>query len=439
MEIDDRIISPAIELPEGSEAKFYAQLRGSVGYALAMYWDPDNEVRYFVEISTDGGNNWAILLDMDNQQNVLAAGASWPWPDWTWFDIVLDLSKYAGETVHIAFHHEKEFVPTGGGSYGITNMGIWEDTQDDIELLSMEMENYSLINNPVDITGTLKNLGNNVVTSFEGEYLIDGVMAEEFSVSGINLGTFESYTFTAGDPATFSEVDIYDIELIITKVNGVEDSSPENNVQTHIISIASETVERKPFFEVFTSSTCSSCLQGNENLDAVLNNNPNEFSLVKYQLDWPGSGDPYYIEDCGVRVDYYGVGGVPTMFTNGFDNYYPGNFTQADFNSALNEDAYVELDLSYVFDGLNVDASATVDPNINIENASTHFAVVEKTTYNNIGTNGETEFHNVLMKMMPDGNGSSFNMAAGSPQNFTESANLLTTFIEEFDDLMIVA
>jgi len=438
MEIDDRIITPAITLPEGSEAKFYAQLRGSVGWALAMYWDPENLVRYYVEISTDGGLNWTILLDMDNQQDVLAAGATWPWPDWTWFDIQLDLTAYAGETINMAFHHEKEFVPTGGGSYGITNMGIWEDTQDDIELISMQMENYSLVNNPVSITGTLKNLGNNLVTSIEGEYLINGETTEEFTISGLNIGTFESYTFAAGEPTTFTNVDIFDVELVITKVNGVEDSSPDNNFQTHLISTASELVDRKPLFEVFTSSTCGPCASGNATLDAVLDNNPGTYSLVKNQVDWPGSGDPYYNEDCGIRVDYYGVGGVPTMITNGFDSYYPGSFTQGNFNSALAEEAYIDLDLNYIFDGLSVDASVTIDPNINIEDASVHFAVVEKTTYNNVGSNGETEFHNVMMKMLPDGNGTALAIAAGTPLSFQESANLIATFIEEFDDLMIV-
>ena len=130
MEIDDRLVTPEIDLPVGSEAKCFAQLRGSVGYALAMYWDPDNEVRYFVEISTDGGNTWIALLDLDDSESVQLAGASWPWPDWEWFDIALDLTSYAGQTIQMAFHHEKEFTPTGGGSFGITNMGVFEDVQE---------------------------------------------------------------------------------------------------------------------------------------------------------------------------------------------------------------------------------------------------------------------------------------------------------------------
>ncbi len=440
MTIDDRIISPEIIIPTGSEPKLYAQLRGSVGYALAMYWDPDNEVRYFIEVSTDGGATWTAVLDLDNQASVIAAGSSWPWADWSWFDVSIDMSAYAGETIQIAFHHEKEYIPTGGGSFGITNIGIWEDIENDVQLISLEMPDYSVVNNAVEIDGVFKNIGSNLVTSFEGEYKVNGEVSETFTISGISIAQFDNYSFTAGNPALFATVDIFEVELVITKVNGVDDSSPENNSLMQEISIASVTVTRKPLFEMFTSSTCSPCLLGNETLDGVLYANPDStYSLIKYQVSWPGSGDPYYIEDCGIRVDYYDVWAVPTLITNGNKLFSASNFTQSKFNQATSEEAYVEMTMEHTFDGLNVTASVTVNPKINIEDASVHIAVVEKTTYNNTGSNGETEFHNVLMDMIPDANGTSIGLLAGVTASYFGSSNLITTFIEEFDDLMLVS
>ena len=439
MTIDDRIISPEITIPTGSEAKLYAQLRGSVGYALAMYWDPDNEVRYFIEVSTDGGSNWDAVLDLDDQASVIAAGTSWPWDDWNWFDVTIDMSAYAGETVQVAFHHEKEFVPTGGGSFGITNFGVWEDIENDAQLLALEMADYAVMGNDVEIEGNLKNIGSNNITSFEGEYLINGEVAETFTVTGIDLSPFETYSFSAGNPAIFNAVEIFEVELVITKTNGEDDNSPENNTLMQEISIASTSVSRKPLFEMFTSSTCGPCVDANINLDAVLGNNDDStYSIVKYQVNWPGNGDPYYIEDNGIRVDYYGVSGVPRLFSNGdgVDNVYM--FNQSGFNAATNLEAYVNLNLEHTFDGLNVVASAIVDPKLNIEDASVFFAVAEKTTYNNVGSNGETEFHNVMMAMMPDGNGTSTGFSAGATTSYSGSSNLITTFIEEFDDLKLV-
>lgn len=440
MTIDDRIISPEIILPDDMTAKLYAQLRGSVGYAIAQYWDPDNEVRYFIEVSTDGGTTWTAVLDLDDQSSVSAAGVGWPWPDWTWFDVAIDMSDYAGETVQICFHHEKEFVPTGGGSYGITNIGIWEDIENDVQTVSIDMPNYSVMNNAVEIGGVFKNIGSNTVTSIEGEYRIDGEVAETFTIDGLNISPFATYSFDAGDPANFSSVDIFDVELEITKVNTVDDPSPDNNVKAHVISVASEAVDRKPLFEVFTSSTCGPCVDANINLTNLLANNADStYSLVKYQVDWPGNGDPYYIEDNGIRVDYYDISGVPSLISNGqkVNNVYL--FSQTDFNNASNQEAYVDFSLSHSFDGLNVSASLTSNSKINIDDVSVHFVVVEKTTYNNTGSNGETEFHHVVMAMLPDGNGTSTFLEDGATETYTASANLITTFIEEFDDLMIVA
>jgi len=439
MEIDDRIISPLVDIPAGAESKIFAQLRGSVGYAIAQYWDPDNEVRYFIEISTDNGASWTTLLDLDDPASVQAAGSPFPWDDWNWFDVAIDISDYAGQSVMVCFHHEKEFVPTGGGSFGVTNFGIWEDVQDDVQLLDIDVPFYAVVNSDVEIGGTVKNLGSNEVTSFEGEYHINGELVETFEMTGLNIAPFANYPFIAGNPASFDNVEIHNVELMITKVNGVEDATPENSTLSQQISIASEIVDRKPMFETFTSSTCGPCFEGNIMIDGVLVENPGAYSLVKYQVDWPGVGDPYYIEDNGIRVDYYNIGGVPSFLANGYEDYSPYDFNQYKFNLAANEESFVGITMSHIYDGLEVSVNVDVDPKLNIDDASVHMAVVEKTTFNNTGSNGETEFHNVVMAMLPDGHGTSTSFTAGETVSFEENKNLITTFIEEFDDLMLVA
>jgi len=277
------------------------------------------------------------------------------------------------------------------------------------------------------------------ITSFEGEYSINGELFETFSIDNVNISAFETLEFVAGNPALFTEVAIHEIEVVITHVNGVVNNSPENNSLLKNISIGSELVAYKPFFEMFTSATCGPCVGANENLTLVLGNNADStYSLVKYQVNWPGNGDPYYIEDNGIRADYYNVSGVPSFFINGQKSGQTYMFNQNDFNEASNVEAFVDISLNHVFDGINVEVSATIDPNLYIEDATVHMAIVEKTTYNNTSTNGETEFHHVVMAMLPDGNGTSTSLEAGSPIEVIESTNLITTYIEEYDDLMLV-
>ena len=77
-----------------------------------------------------------------------------------------------------------------------------------------------------------------------------------------------------------------------------------------------ETVPLKPLYEMFTSSTCGPCVAANEVLTEVLDANPDEYTLIKYQMDWPGNGDPYYTQEGGVRKSYYGVYFVPDLYIN---------------------------------------------------------------------------------------------------------------------------
>ena len=54
-----------------------------------------------------------------------------------------------------------------------------------------------------------------------------------------------------------------------------------------------------------------------------------------------------------------------------------------------------------------------------------HIGVFEYTTYNNTGTNGETEFHHVMKKMLPNANGNSISTIQASVQ---QTVNQTYTF-----------
>ena len=81
-------------------------------------------------------------------------------------------------------------------------------------------------------------------------------------------------------------------------------SSDGKVLQQRVVESRRGTVLLKPLYEVFTSSTCGPCAYANPILDAVLEANPGTHSLVKYQMNWPGSGDPYYTAEGGVRGNF---------------------------------------------------------------------------------------------------------------------------------------
>ncbi len=207
------------------------------------------------------------------------------------------------------------------------------------------------------------------------------------------------------------------------------------------IASFAQTVPLKPLYEEFTSSTCGPCAFANAILDPLLMANGGTHSLIKYQMNWPGSGDPYYTAEGGVRKTYYGVSGVPSMFINS-ESLYPGDLTQAIYDSYLTQTTSMELNI--VTAEIDEDYIATIEVEINPlinypAGLKAHIVIVEKVTVGNVASNGETEFFNVMMKMLPDAFGTTLDaLTAGNIVTLTESYDMALTFMEQPNDLAVI-
>ncbi len=65
-----------------------------------------------------------------------------------------------------------------------------------------------------------------------------------------------------------------------------------------------QTVPRVPLYEVFTSSTCGPCAPANAHMSPIFAQYTEQLAVVKYQMNWPDSGDPYFTDEgsrCGSR------------------------------------------------------------------------------------------------------------------------------------------
>ena len=202
----------------------------------------------------------------------------------------------------------------------------------------------------------------------------------------------------------------------------------------------SQTFPKKGLFEMFTSSTCDPCVAANANLDAVLGNNPGEYSLIKYQMNWPTGGDPYYTVQGGVRRDYYGVVGVPDLYVNAV-NEDPTTFTQVKFDQYALQTSNMDINVtaSIQSSGL-ITVNATINPTANYTaGLKAHIVVVEKTTVGNYKWNGETEFHKVMMVMLPGPEGTTLGaLTNGIAVPLTQTCDMDTTFMEEPTDLAVI-
>ena len=324
-----------------------------------------------------------------------------------------------------------------GNSYNIDNWYF-----DDILVFTLENLDLGLSSSsmpafigsgsiPMDMT--VFNYGSTVVTSVEASYTVEGrdPVSETFSVNIASLG---SATLTFSEQATFTPGS-YGVTFSIDKVNGTDDDVADNNILEKSLSVALTSTQRIPMIEHFSSSTCGPCVSVNTTMLNFCNNNAGRFTYTKYQMNWPGNGDPYYTAEGGTRRTYYGVSAVPQCFLDGEDQGYAA-VQQFVFDNHANNAAFMDIRGSFTVEGNTINVFVDVMPYIDA-NARLFVSVNEKETHNNVGGNGETSFHHIFMKMLTP--------AAGMPNNFT--ANQLThyeftqdmsgTHVEEMSDLEV--
>jgi hypothetical protein len=177
---------------------------------------------------------------------------------------------------------------------------------------------------------------------------------------------------------------------------------------TFLCVFAQTEVPRYTLIEVFTSSTCPPCTPANANLKNILAQNDaqgGKYTLIKYQMNWPGTGDPYYTTEGNTRRGVYGLNSVPYLL---MDASYKSSPTHAQLLAAQAVASNVEITGTFTVHGETVNATVHVRPTVNISegnNLRLYVAIVEKRTERNKKTNGESEFFQVMKKFMPDANG----------------------------------
>ncbi len=289
----------------------------------------------------------------------------------------------------------------------------------------------------ITIDCTAKNVGLTTINSIDLHYQIDSNTVITENLTGLNLQTAESlnHSFTTPWVATAGD---YTLKVWISNMNGNgDDDDTSNDLITQNMSIAAQTTQNLPLFEEFTSSTCGPCVGFNEVFTPFMDAHPDDIAVIKYQMSWPSPGDPYYTEEGGVRRFYYGVSGVPALIGGGL---WAGASSTGLNNSYAYESsrvAFFSMSSNFEIDGDNIEVEVGIMPYISA-NMRVHIVVIEKLTTENTGSNGETEFKHVMMKMLPDAEGTLVNFTNGVTSTLNESFDMSSTFVEEMSDLAVV-
>jgi len=185
--------------------------------------------------------------------------------------------------------------------------------------------------------------------------------------------------------------------------------------------------QRMILAESFSQASCGPCASQNPAFHALLAANPTKIVAIKYQVSWPGY-DPMYLHnpaEIDDRVDYYGVTGVPDRVMDGTNM----DVTQGVIDTRYSVPSPVTMAISHTinpgFATANVTVTITAPAIWNPSNTVLRIGMVEKeiTFATAPGSNGETEFKNVMRKMIGGSAGTAVDAtnfaAAGGSQTFT--------------------
>ncbi len=403
---DDFLYTADIDLTSYSGQTVFLSFKQ---YYFALNYQGSQEVAT-IEYSLNGGTTWSVLTQIQ--------------PLAVWETALYDLSSLAGNNIKIGFRYNDG----GGWTYGmgIDDVTVYVPADRNVVLTELDLPNYFKLNTTggVDIKGTVFNQGGAAITDMVVSYTVNGGTPVTAQLQGLNIAPLTSYDFNHGTPWVPSATGNFTVEVSIISVNGQPDVDPSDNILTHDVVVYDQAYPRVVLYETFTSSTCAPCKPGNENFENVMVNVPDsQYASVKYQMSWPGDGDPYYTDEGGVRRGYYGVSSVPRLEIDGGYDGNSNSFEMADHEGAFEVPAYVQINAEYQIwpDSQTVKVCATVEAMKNLGNRTLYIAITESTTKNNVESNGETEFYNVMKKMLPDANGQTIAISDGMHEKICET------------------
>jgi hypothetical protein len=405
-----RLVSPAVDLTGISSLVF------SFKHALDNYSGANT---IGVATTSDGGTTW-------NQAWSQAYSTSGVWA------VSQEISTPDMGQTNVQF-----CIFFNGSSYNINDWFFDDITAFTLENLDLGLES-AMLNDFIGSGETsfgikVFNYGVTAVTSVTATYIVEGFepVTETFNVNIPSLGT-QNLNFNT---TTLLVPGSYNVTYSIDLVNGQEDDVTTNNTLEKGVSVAIGAAEKIPMIEHFSSSTCGPCVSVNTAMLNFCNQNAGRFTYTKYQMNWPGNGDPYYTEEGGTRRTYYGVSAVPQCFLDGEDQGYAA-ITQNVFDEHADRTSFMDVRGSFSVSGNTITVKADVMPYIDAD-ARIFISVNEKETHGNVGSNGETSFHHVFMKMLPNAQGSSVNFTSCENQHLEFTQDMSGTHVEEMSDLEV--
>jgi hypothetical protein len=282
---DDWMVTPAITLPITSN--------GISLYFDALGWEapyPDGVEVYVSTTGTSPSDFTAPAL-----YNTTNTGGE---PD-VWTTRTVSLNTYVGQTIYIAFRNNSNDM----NILGIDNILVKEIQDDEAELTSLDIMNFTLAPATIDIKGIITNAGGNIINTIDLIWT-DGINSYTDNLTNLNLAPGLSYNFTHADQLTMTTPGSANITVNIDLVNNNIDPNLTNNTLTASVSGLSFIPEKITVGEEKTGSWCGWCPRGAVAL-AEMESTSSFIGIAVH------NGDPMTISSYDGSLGTYVPGGYP--------------------------------------------------------------------------------------------------------------------------------
>lgn len=432
---NDRLISSPLDLSN----VLAASLKLSYLFLNGDY--QGNDETFKVQASTDNGTTWVTLLDATGNTD--------------WQEIEINLSTYTGQSsVLLGF----QYTDGGGWNFGaaIDDISVTTPMDLDASLTAIGLNPVFVGSNTTSIPFTVKNVGNNTLSSVVLSYQIDNGVVVSDTVSGLNLAYISEQTINHGTTADFSSSGNYSLKAWVSYPNAMVDSNSTNDTINRQFIVATGSVSKRALIEVFTSSTCPPCATANPFIQTIVTDNADKVVTIKYQMNYPSPGtDVNYLPSNTPRHSGYGITGIPHTVVGG--NVYSGHpggattgLTEAMVNDIYSTDAFMAMEINSSVSGNQIQATVTLYPFVDYSNLVTAGQQLElrvgmtegEITYPGAvpgGTNGETEFHDVLRDLVSVQSVPVSSLMAGDTVTFTINKTIPNLSTYDLADMSMVA
>lgn len=193
---------------------------------------------------------------------------------------------------------------------------------------------------------------------------------------------------------------------------------------TSVSAQTTNTYDRLSVVEQFTSATCGPCVAAGPVMAKVISLANGSVS-IRYHMNFPAPGDPWNVAnpaENASRQTYYAVNGIPTARVNGKATVDPRNETA--LVAGINADNAAKAPARVTVTQSGSTVKVKVETNVDLKAHKLHVALVSRKTVlpdlpSQLGnSNGETEFGDAMLKMMPNAAGTNLQLDANSSKEF---------------------